>query len=378
MKKLLLIFVFLLTFDNAYALNIKAKAYVLKDLNTGKVLASKNADVYLPPASTTKLMTLYLLFEKVNNGELKLTDRLPVSKRAWKRGGSKMFLDPGSKIRVVDLIKGISVSSGNDASTVVAEYIGGSEKEFVKLMNRKAREFEMTRTNFVNPTGWDNKGHVSSANDLAILGERIIKDFPEYYKVFGLKSFKHNGIRQYNKNTLLGKLGVDGLKTGHVKSIGYNIVSSAKQNQLRYLVVLLGAKNKHRRETEVKKLYQYAYNKYKNVKILSAAETIAQTQVYLGSSRFIELGIEHDLYMNLTQKEYDTLSSSIEYFPIVNAPVHAGQVLGKIKIKYEGLTIPKYINLVAKTTSPVLPITQKIQEMIKYKFNKHTYFSNLQ
>jgi len=378
MKKLVLTLTFLLTFANAHALNIKAKAYVLKDINTGKVLASKNANVYLPPASTTKLMTLYLLFEKVSSGELKLTDRLPVSKRAWKKGGSKMFLDPGSKIRVVDLIKGISVSSGNDASTVVAEYIGGSEKEFVTLMNRKARELDMTRTNFVNPTGWDNKGHVSTAHDLAIIGERIIKDFPEYYKVFGLKSFKHNGIRQYNKNTLLGKFGVDGLKTGHVRSIGYNIVSSAKQNQLRYLVVLLGAKNKKARETEVKKLYEYAYNKYKNVKILSAAETVAQTQVYLGSNRFIDLGVENDLYMNLTQKEYDSLSSSVEYYPITNAPVHIGQALGHIKIKYDGLEVPKIINLVAKTTSPILPISQKIQEMIKYKFNKFTYFSNIQ
>tara|TARA_Y100001960_G_scaffold326588_1_gene411202 strand:+ start:5517 stop:6644 length:1128 start_codon:yes stop_codon:yes gene_type:complete len=375
MKKLILILTILFSFNNAYALKIKAKAYILKDLNTGKILVSKNAGRFLPPASTTKLMTLYILFEKVNNGELKLTDRLTVSKTAWKKGGSKMFLEPGSKIRVVDLIKGIAVSSGNDASTVVAEHIAGSEKEFVKLMNAKAREFGMGKTNFVNATGWDNKGHVSTANDLAILGERIIKDFPEFYKVFKLKSFKHNGIRQYNKNTLLGKFGVDGLKTGHVAAIGFNIVSSAKKNQSRYLVVLLGAKSKALRESETRKLYEYAYQNYKSVKIVDSDEIIAQTEVYLGEKRIINLGLKEDYSLNMTEKEFKSLKAEVEYYPRVNAPIQYGDALGTITIKHINNKRGKVLDLIAKDSSPALTGIDKVREMTKYKYNKENYFN---
>lgn len=374
MKKTLLTLAIIFTLGNAQALEINAQAYILKDLNTNKVLLAKNENKFLPPASTTKLMTLYLLFEQITQDKIKLTDRLTVSKTAWKKGGSKMFLEPGSKVRVVDLIKGITVSSGNDASVVIAEYIAGSEDNFVELMNKKANELGMTRTHFANATGWDNKGHVSTASDLAILGERIIKDFPEFYKVFNLKSFKHNGIRQYNKNTLLGKLGVDGLKTGHVSSIGYNIVSSAKQNQSRYLVVLLGAKSKKARETEVSKLYKYAYEKYKSVKILDSSEIVTQVQVYLGKNKFIELGTQEDISLNLTQKEFDSLHAKINYYPIVNAPVQYGDVLGSITITYQGQAIPMTYNLIAKNSSPSLSSFSKVKEMTKYKFNKNNYF----
>lgn len=373
MKKILLTLALIFSINNAFAINVKAKAYILKDINTGKVLLEKNANLTLPPASTTKLMTLYILFEEIKNKNVKLSDKITISKTAWRKGGSKMFLDPGSKIRVVDLIKGIAVSSGNDASTAIAEYIAGSEKEFVKLMNKKANELGMKRTNFVNATGWDNKGHVSTASDLALLGERIIKDFPEFYKVFRLKSFKHNGIRQYNKNTLLGKLGVDGLKTGHVGSIGYNIVSSAKQNQLRYIVVILGAKSKALRESEAKKLYEYAYKKYKNVKLASSTETIAQAQVYLGKNRFIDAGLKEDLYMNLTQKEFDTLKAEVEYKPFINAPVYYGDVIGKLKITHSGQKVPLSYDLIAKTPSAKLQMFEKLDAMLDYKFNKQSY-----
>lgn len=377
MNKLILTFTLITaifaTSNESYALNVKAKAYILKDLSTGKVLASKNENLYLPPASTTKLMTLYILFEKIKSGEISLKQRLTVSKKAWRKGGSKMFLDPGSKIRVVDLIKGIAVSSGNDASTVIAEYISGSEKEFVALMNKKAKSFKMTKTNFVNATGWDNKGHVSTANDLAILGERIIKDFPEYYKVFSLKSFKHNNIRQYNKNTLLGKHGIDGLKTGHVGSIGYNIVSSAKQNEARYLVVILGANSKKARATEAAKLYKYAYEKYKSVKLLTAGQVINQTQVFLGTNKFIDVIVKDDLFMSLTKSEFETLSASYTYYPIKNAPVYYGDKLGYISIKYDGGKA-KNIDLIAANPSSKLEFTDLIKEKLNYKFNKDTYF----
>lgn len=375
MKNLVLILTLLCLANNASAINIKAKAYILKDINTGKILLEKNANVYLPPASTTKLMTLYLLFEQIKEGKIKLSDRLTVSKTAWKKGGSKMFLEPGSKIRIVDLIKGIAVSSGNDASTVVAEYIAGSEKGFVKLMNRKARELDMSKTHFANATGWDNKGHVSTANDLATLGERIIKDFPEFYKVFKLKSFKHNGIRQYNKNTLLGKLGVDGLKTGHVASIGYNIVSSAKQNQSRYLVVILGTSSKAKRESEARKLYEYAYTKYKSIKILDSDEVIAQTQVYLGKNKIISLGIKKDYYLNMTQAEFKSLKARYKFYPIMNAPVNYGDILGSINISYKGNERGTTLDLIAKDASPSLTGFAKIKEMVNYKYNKETYFN---
>jgi serine-type D-Ala-D-Ala carboxypeptidase (penicillin-binding protein 5/6) len=375
MKKVILFLTLLCSINSANALDIKAKAYILKDLNTGKILASKNENRYLPPASTTKLMTLYLLFDQIKSGKISLADKITVSTTAWKKGGSKMFLEPGSKVRVVDLIKGIAVSSGNDASIAVAEYIAGSEKDFVALMNAKAKEFGMSKTNFLNATGWDNKGHVSTASDLAILGERIIKDFPEFYKVFKLHSFKYNGIRQINKNTLLGELGVDGLKTGHVEAIGYNIISSAKQNQARYLVVLLGANSKEKRESEVRKLYEFAYSAYKNVKILDSNSIIAQTKVYLGKNKIINLGVKDDLFENLTEKEFKSLKSEITYYPIVNAPVQYGDVLGEIKISYEGNLRGYTFDLISKDSSPTISGFNKIKEMFNYKYNKETYFN---
>ncbi|MCP4354696.1 MAG: D-alanyl-D-alanine carboxypeptidase [Proteobacteria bacterium] len=367
MKRLLLIVITICMFSTSVnALKISARAYVLKDVNTGKILLSKNASKYLPPASTTKLMTLYLLFEKLKNKELILTDRLKVSKIAWKKGGSKMFLNPKSKVRVVDLIKGIAVSSGNDASTVVAEYIAGTEKKFVKLMNKKAKEFGMERTNFYNATGWDNRAHFSTAGDLAILGERVIKDFPQYYKIFSLKSFKHNGIRQYNKNTLLGQLGVDGLKTGHVSSVGYNIVSSAMKNGTRYVAVVLGAKTKNAREKETKKLYEFAYNKYKKVKVLNSSDNIVTAKTFLCDKDRINIGLKEDLDISLMQAELKKMKAEIQYYPTLNAPVFKNQEVGEINILFDRDSKPLTRILVTKDSCSQLPTLQKYKKMLRY------------
>lgn len=352
---------------NANAENVKARAYILKDITTNKTILSKNANKYLPPASTTKLMTLYLLFDHIKKGKFTLTQRLKVSKKAWKKGGSKMFLNPNASVRVVDLIKGISVSSGNDASTVVAENIAGSEKAFVKLMNKKAKEFGMKRTHFVNPTGWDNKGHYSTANDLAILAERVIEDFPEFYRVFSLKSFKHNGIRQYNKNTLLGIMGVDGLKTGHVNSVGYNIVSSAKRNGTRYLAVVLGTRSKAKRESETKKLYDFAYKKYKEIELLNPMQDIATTKTYLCNKKYINLGVSESLSIPMTETELKGIRSEIEYYPVLNSPIYENQEVGKIKIYFKGEEIPLTRALVTKDSCSTVPYFERLQKMIMYK-----------
>ena len=372
MKRFLLIALLFASF-NAQALSINAKAYLLKDLNTGKVILSKSENSYLPPASTTKLMTLYLVFEEIKKGKLSLTERLTVSNTAYRKGGSKMFLEPGSKIRVVDLIKGIAVSSGNDASIVVAEKIAGSEKAFVKLMNKKAKEFGMNKTNFVNATGWDNKGHLSTAKDLSILAERVIKDYPEYYRIFSLKSFKHNNIRQYNKNTLLGKYGVDGLKTGHVNSIGYNIVSSAKKGDSRYLVVVLGAKSKKARETEAAKLYKFAYEKYKSINIVKQGQIIDQTKVFLGDVKYVDVVAKNDLDLSLTNNEFATLKANYTFYPVKNAPVYYGDKIGTLEVTYEGLTRPIRVDLIASTASNKVGFIDQLKQKIDYKFNNKDY-----
>lgn len=368
-KKFILVVLFcLICISNSYALDIQAKAYLLKDINSNRIILSKNIKRYLPPASTTKLMTLYLLFEKIKYGNLKLTDRLTVSKKAWRKGGSKMFLDPNTKVAVVDLIKGIAVSSGNDASTVVAEYIAGSEKEFVKMMNEKAEYFGMKNTNFENPTGWDNRSHVSTAEDLAILAERIIKDFPKFYKVFSLKSFKYNKIRQYNKNTLLGSYGVDGLKTGHVHSVGYNIVSSAKRNGTRYLVVLLGAKSKAKRESEVRKLYEYAYKEYKSIKLIDKESKLTHAKTYLCDKKYIGIGLNEDLKISLTKEELENLKIELEYYPILNAPVYANQEVGTLNLYFAGADLPIRRMLVTKDSCHKITGWDKYKKIIKYKF----------
>ena len=372
MKRILLLALLCVSF-NAQALTINAKAYLLKDLNTGKVIMSKSENSYMPPASTTKLMTLYIVFEEIKKGNLSLTERLTVSKTAYRKGGSKMFLEPGSKIRVVDLIKGIAVSSGNDASIVVAEKIAGSEKEFVKLMNKKAKEFGMTRTNFVNATGWDNKGHLSTAKDLATLAERVITDYPEYYRIFSLKSFKHNNIRQYNKNTLLGKYGVDGLKTGHVNSIGYNIVSSAKHKGTRYLVVLLGAKSKQARASEAVKLYKFAYEKYKFVNVVKQGQVIDQTKVFLGTVPYVDIVAKEDLNLSLTNNEFATLKAEYTFYPVKNAPVVYGDKIGTLNITYKGQKKAIKVDLIANTTSQKVGFMEGLKEKVTYKFNNEYY-----
>lgn len=369
MKKLIVaILLILINLNNSYALNLNlnAKAYVVKDITTGKIIIAKNANKLYPPASTTKLMTLYLIYEQIEQGKFSLTDKVTISERAWKKGGSKMFLDPGSKVRVIDLIKGIAVSSGNDASIAMAEYIAGSEKEFVKLMNKKAKELGMTNTNFVNATGWDNNAHISTANDLAILGERVFKDFPKFRPIYSLKSFKHNHIRQYNKNTLLGELGVDGMKTGHVASVGYNIVTSAKKGGARYIVSVIGTMSKKDRERVVRELLKVAYDEYSNVKIVSKQDIVEQVKVFLGSYKYLDIGVNEDIYVTLTKDKAKSLKAEIKYYPTINAPVQEGDIVGKITIMHSGIDYPIEHNLVAKSSVDRVTGLSKLIKLIKY------------
>ncbi|MBX9705272.1 MAG: D-alanyl-D-alanine carboxypeptidase, partial [Gammaproteobacteria bacterium] len=243
--------------------DIDAKAYVLIDANSGKVLATSNADARRQPASLTKLMTIYIAFRELAAGHIQLTDQVTISENAWKTGGSRMFVGVGSKVPLEDLLQGAIVASGNDSTTALAEYIGGTEPVFVQMMNQQAKQLGMNDTNYTDATGLPNPDHYSTANDLAKLANAIVHNFPQYYHYFGEKWFTWNGIRQPNRNRLLWRDdGVDGMKTGHTDEAGYCLIGSAQENGMRLISVVLGAPSENGRIEDSESLLKYGFRFY--------------------------------------------------------------------------------------------------------------------
>ena len=261
----LLIVFFNINFLTASNFSSKAKYATVVDLDTGAVLYSKNATSKIYPASMSKLMTLYILFEEIQNGALSLDTNLNVSKKAWKKGSSKMFLEPGKKVTVRDILKGIIVQSGNDACIVVAENISGDEDSFADLMNEKAQELNLQFSNFTNSTGWPDENHYMTVSDLAILSAKVIKDFPEFFHLFKEKSFTYNEISQNNRNPLLFSYKyADGLKTGYTEASGYSLAATALKNNRRLVLVVSGLNNEKERKEETQKLFEWAYKNFMN------------------------------------------------------------------------------------------------------------------
>lgn len=343
----------------AAAIETLAREAILVDMTTGAVLFEKNADVPMPPASMSKIMTAYLLFTKLRDGKVKLADTLPVSENAWRKGGcvsdgSTMCLKLDERAKVEDLIRGIIVQSGNDACIVVAEGVSGSEEAFVGEMNKLAKEIGLKGSVFRNTTGLPDPGHVMTARDLTILSSRLINDFPEYYPYYSEKSFTYNGIKQGNRNPLLYKnIGADGLKTGHTKEAGYGLTASAKQGDRRLILVVTGLPSMQARAEESERLMDYGFRTFENVTLVKAGDTVETAQVWLGREDTVPLVSADNIVVTVPRQGVADIKVSVAYDGPVPAPISKGAVIGDLNVAAPGIAPISY-PLVAGADVPEL------------------------
>lgn len=310
-----------------------AKQAYIVDLQTGTVLLEKDSTTPSPPASLSKLMTLYMVFEQLKQGKLSLDDKFVVSRKAWKMGGSKMFVEVDKRVRVEDLVRGIVVQSGNDACIVVAEAMSGSESAFADAMNRRAREIGLTDSNLVNSTGWPDEGHAMSPRDLAVLAQRIIEEFPEYYPYFAEKSFRYNKIKQGNRNPLLYRdTGADGLKTGHTRASGYGLVASAVREGRRVVMVLTGLRTARTRSFEARRLLDWAYQSFKNYDLFESGAVVENADVWLGKEETVPLVTERDIKISLPRASRRGLKAKVVYEGPVPAPIAKGTKIASLVV----------------------------------------------
>lgn len=351
MKKLSLLLSIVLLFSNficAYNTvmdqRIKAKYAVLRDFNTGEVIYQKNADVASPPSSMSKLMTSYLVFEKLKDGILKLDDDILISQEAWSKGGSKMFVMVGSKVKLSELILGMIVQSGNDATIALAEAVSGSEAMFANLMNQKAIELGLKNSSFVNATGWPDPGQMMSVYDLSELGIRLIKDFPQYYHYFSLKEYSYNNIIQQNRNSLLSKsnFNVDGLKTGKTDIGGYGIVSSAIKGSRRLVAVVNGLSSDNERVSDVNELFAYGFNSYTNILVAKSAQVLKTVPIKDGKEKTIPLKSHSDILLTIDNNKISDLKVELVYNEPIAAPVKKGDILASLIVYHSGSEISKF------------------------------------
>ena len=317
----------------------KARALYVLDETSDTVLLSKNSDEPYPPASMSKLMTLYMLFEALQEGRLGLTTQFPVSEKAWKMGGSKMFLKAGDTVSVEDLIRGIIIQSGNDACVVVAEGLAGSETEFAGRMTKRARELGLTNSVFANSSGWPHPDHRMSAHDLAALATIIIRQFPEYYGYFAETVFEWEGIEQQNRNPLLLlDIGADGLKTGHTEESGYGLVGSAIQDGRRVVFVIMGLSSVRERSEESQRLTGWAFREFTPQTLFKAEDEIGRAEVWLGSNDTVGLVSDTDLNVLIPYAERRDITAEIRYRGPIAAPISKGDVMADLVIKIPSLS----------------------------------------
>ncbi len=300
----------------------------------------------MPPSSMTKLMTAYLVYSALREGKLRLTDQLPVSERAWRMGGSKMFVQVGTSVPVEDLIRGMIVQSGNDACIVLAEGIAGSEEGFVELMNAKAKQLGLTMSNFRNSTGWPDPDHRMSCRDIATLARRIIEDFPEYYHYDGEKTFKYNNIEQENRNPLVQKGAADGLKTGHTDEGGFGLVASSLRGGRRVIIVLNGMTSMHQRAEEGERIMDWAFREFEDVTLFAATDVIDTAPVWLGSQLAVPLVAGRDLIVTMPRNWKRNANVAVQYDAPIRAPVAKGDQVGKLIVSGQGVP-PMQVALLA-------------------------------
>jgi len=317
--------------------SVAAKSYLLFDYQSSQTLAGLNADERVEPASLTKVMTAYIAFNALRQKTLKPDQLVPVSEAARKAEGSRTFIDPRIPVTVTELLHGMIVQSGNDASIALAEAIAGSEESFAQLMNKEAKRLGLVNTNFVNSTGLPHPQHYTTANDLAKLAAALIRDHPEHYPMYSIKEYTYNKIKQPNRNRLLWTdPSVDGLKTGHTKSAGWCLMSSAKRGERRLVLVLLGAESSNARASESQKLLNFGFQFYDTVRLYEKGQSIASLKVWKGRSDTLNAGFDRDLYFTLPKGQAEKLKATLESQQPLVAPVAAGQRVGTMKIALDG------------------------------------------
>ena len=312
---------------------IAAKAYILQDFHTGKVLAENNADARLAPASLTKIMTVYVVFKELSNGHLHLEDMATISEKAWKTSGSRMFIELGNQVKVEDLLKGVIIQSGNDASVALAEHVAGNEDTFADMMNQHAARLGMTNSHFKNADGLPMEDHYTSARDLAILTTALIKEFPDYYRWFSQKEFTYNNITQHNRNSLLSRdESVDGVKTGFTDDAGYCLVASALREDMRLISVVMGAKSANARASENQTLLNYGFRFFESHRLYEGKKPLNEARIWKGASKTIPLGLAEDIYATIPRRQYKDLKAVINVDKKITAPVAEGAKLGSVKV----------------------------------------------
>jgi D-alanyl-D-alanine carboxypeptidase (penicillin-binding protein 5/6) len=345
----LLILLFFPTFLNAQQLPvpqapyIAAKSYLLTDFYSKQILVGQNADERIEPASLTKLMTAYLTFTALRQKQITLNQTLPVSTRAWRAEGSRMFIEPNKPVTVDDLIHGMIVQSGNDSCITLAEGIAGSEDVFAQMMNREAQRLGMKNTHFMNATGLPHPQHYSTAYDLSLLAAAIIRDFPEYYPLYSIKEYKYNNISQSNRNRLLWTDPyVDGVKTGYTENAGYCLISTAKRGERRLLSVVLGTASDGARATESQKLLNYGFQFYDTLHLYKKGQEVTSFPVWKGAGNSVKAGFADDIYLSLPKGQAEHLKATMESLQPLVAPIGNRQKVGVVKLSVYGKPIAEY------------------------------------
>jgi len=340
----------------ALALETEAREAVLVDAQSGRVLFEKNADELMPPSSMTKVMTLYLVFERLADGRLTMEDTLPVSERAWRKGGSKMFVEVGDRVSIENLLRGIIIQSGNDACIVVAEGLSGTEDAFAREMTKRGREIGLTSSTFKNSTGWPDPEHRMTARDLNLLALRTILDFPQYYHYFAETDFTWSDITQSNRNPLLYKnMGADGLKTGHTQEAGYGLTASAIRDGRRLVLVVNGLPSERARSEESERLIEWGFREFSNYELFSAGQEVDRAEVWLGAEESVPLTLEEPVLVTLSQREHEEMTVSVLYDAPVPAPIAEGQELAVLRISAPGMEPMEYPLYAATNVEKVGP-----------------------
>lgn len=315
---------------------IAASSYILMDATTGKVIAEQNADVQLPPASLTKIMTAYIAEVEIDNGNMSLDDEVHISEKAWRTQGSKMFVDLDSKVRVEDILRGIIIQSGNDASVAMAEHLAGSEEAFADMMNQHAQRLGMTNSSFMNSSGLDTEEayNIMSARDLAILARATIVEHPAHYSIYAEREFTYNGITQPNRNTLLFRdRTIDGMKTGWTTAAGYCLVASGERDGMRLISVVMGTASEDARAAESQKLMTYGFRYFETHKLYEAGQVISSGRVWSGREDAVDLGITEEVVATIPRGQAGALQATLSVEETITAPLTQGQVLGTVEIK---------------------------------------------
>jgi len=334
MKKILILII-ALSFNSAnqaYAFDTKAKNAVAYEHITGDIIFAKDIDKSIPPASMSKLMTVYILFEQLRDGNLTLDDTFSVSEKAWKKGGSKMFVKVNDEVKIIDLIQGIIVQSGNDACIVVAEGLQGTEDDFAELMNEKAEELGLKDSTFANSTGWPDPNHRMSIRDILTLAIKIIDKYPEYYPYFGQKEFTYNKITQKNRNGLIGKNGIDGLKTGHTNEAGYGLVASAKEGDRRVTAIVSGLNSARAREMEAERLIRHVMKSFINATVAEKEKSLGYAKTWYGSEAVVSVVAKDDILATIPKYKKKKVHIKLSYHEPIFAPIKKGDEIGNLII----------------------------------------------